>query len=89
MLALDTILRKLWKSEWPVRCAYFLARGFCDRIKDRSCLYLHEKVKASDCNKKMSSLIKINATFCSLTATHRKELMEEHFQEKFFGLRRH
>jgi len=89
MLALDTILRKLWKSEWPVRCAYFLARGFCDRIKDRSCLYLHEKVKASDCNKKMSSLIKINATFCSLTVTHRKELMEEHFQEKFFGLRRH
>ena len=89
MLVLDTIMRKLWRSEWPVRCAYFLARGFCDRTRDRSCLHLHEKVKASDCNKKMSSLIKINATFCSLTAMHRKKLMEGPFQERFSGLRRH
>jgi len=89
MLALDTVLRKLWKSEWPVRCAYFLTQGFCDRIKDRSCLHLHERVKASDCNQKMSSLIKINAIFCSLTAMHRKKLMEEHFQERFSGLRRY
>ena len=89
MLELDTILRKLWRSEWPVRCAFFLARGFCDGIRDRSCHYLHEKVKASDCNKKISFLIKINATFCSLTAMHRKKLMEENFQERFSGLRRH
>ena len=89
MFALDITLRKLWKSEWPIRCVYFLARGFCDGIRDRSCLHLHEKVKASDCNKKMSFLIKINATFCSLTAMHRKKLMEEHFQERFSGLRRY
>ena len=89
MLALDTILRKLWRSEWPVRCAHFLARGFCDGIRDRSCLHLHEKVKASDCNNKISFLIRINATFCSLTAIHRKNLMEEHFQERFSGLRRY
>ena len=89
MLALDTILRKLWKSEWPVRCAHFLTRGFCDRIKDRSCPHLHEKVKESDCNKKISSLIKINVTFCSLTAMYHKRLMEEDFQERFSGLRRY
>ena len=89
MLVLDTILRQLWRSEWPVRCGHFLARGFCDGIEDRRCLHLHEKVKVSDCNKKMSSLIKINVTFCSLTVMHGKKLMDEHFQEKFSGLRRY
>lgn len=89
VLRLDAILRNLWRSEWPVRCAHFLTRGFCNRIRDRSCLHQHEKVKVSDCSKKVSLLIRINATFCNLTAMHRKKLMDKEFQEKFSGLRRH
>ncbi|KAF7505465.1 hypothetical protein GJ744_000712 [Endocarpon pusillum] len=89
MLRLDTILRDLWKSEWPVRCAYFLTQGSCKRVKDRSCLYMHEKVKPSDSAKKVSLLIKISSTFCRLTAMHRKRLIDDEFHEKFFRVRRY
>lgn len=89
MLALDIVLRRLWKVEWPVRCAHYLIRGSCRGTKDHSCLRLHKKIKASDCETKVSSLIKINTIFCSLTVTHRRKLMEEDFQEKFSRLRRY
>ncbi len=67
----------------------FLDPRICNGIRDRSCLHLHEKVKASGCSKKVSLLIKINATFCSLTAMHRKKLMDKELQEIFSGLRRY
>ena len=89
MLALDTMLRKLWRSEWPVRCAHFLTRGYCDGMQNHGCLHLHKKFNVAECSKKRSSLIKINAIFCGLTGMHRKNLMEEHFQARFSGLRRH
>lgn len=89
ILRLDAVLKNIWRTEWPVRCAHFLTRGFCNSVGARSCLHLHEKIKAPDCTKKASLLIKINATFCSLTAMHRKKIMDEKFQERFSGLRRY
>ena len=89
MLALDSTLRCLWKSRWPVRCAHFLTQGNCKGHVDRSCRYTHERVQESDCGKKMSTLVAINTVICSLTAIHRKAPVNGDFQRKFLGIRRH
>ena len=86
ILRLDAVLRNLWRSEWPVRCARFLTRGYCN---DSSCTHNHERVKASDCTKRASALIQITITFCSLTAMYRQELMGEDFQGRFLGIKRY
>ena len=88
ILELDEVLKQLWKLEWPVRCAHFLVRGFCDGMKDRTCERLHRKVTTADCERKVSSLIDINAIFCGLTSIHRKRLVRNRFQETFTKFRR-
>ena len=89
MLTFDNVLRKIWHSEWPLRCAHFLSRGFCNRVRDGNHPQLHQRVKESEHKRKVSSLIRINAAFCLLTAVHRKRILGEDFQIKFYGIRRH
>ena len=89
ILAIDSVLRRLHRLQWPVRCAQFLTRGFCHGSRGRSCPHLHEKVKPVDIKRRLSFLLDASTTFCSITAVHRKSIMDRTFQENFPGLRRY
>ena len=89
ILAFDSVLRKRHRLQWPVRCAKFLTQEFCHGSRDRSCPHLHEKVKSVDIKRKLSFLMDVCIAFCSLTAVHRKNIMDRTFQESFSGLRRY
>lgn len=87
ILRLDENLKSLCKSEWRVKCVYFLTQGHCKCDKINSD-YSHEKPKASECTMKVSLLIQINTFFCQLTALHSKQVMGADFQSKFLPIRR-
>lgn len=87
VLQLDEHLKSLCKSEWRVKCVYFLTQGHCRCDKNNS-NYSHEKPKASEWTVKVLLLIKINTFFCRLTALHSKQVMDAGFQSKFMPIRR-
>ena len=90
ILALDTKARDLWKEKWPKRCAQFITIGICPRQrKGEPCNWLHRAVSEQDCSQIVTDLLLVNGIFCDLAAIYYRRAMNETFQEKYLGIKRH
>ena len=90
ILALDTKARDLWKEKWPKRCAQFITIGICPRQrKGEPCNWLHRAVSEQDCSQIVTDLLLVNGIFCDLAAIYYRRAMNETFQDKYLGIKRH
>ncbi|KAI9892526.1 MAG: hypothetical protein M1814_001483 [Vezdaea aestivalis] len=88
LLRFHDLLKEHWRSSWPINCANFLARGYCPRQANDKCHFSHKQIKKSDCDNKLSSLMKIGITFCIWTKVYDRRIMNVRFQINFTGIRR-
>lgn len=90
MLAFDTKARDLWKKKWPERCVHFMTLQYCPRKRNgEECHWLHQLMDTDDCSRKLNDLLQVNSVFCGLAPLHYRRCMNETFQERYFGIKRH
>ncbi|KAI9731582.1 MAG: hypothetical protein M1834_004702 [Cirrosporium novae-zelandiae] len=88
ILILDEKAKKLYSMEWPVRCVWFMTKGYCQTAQRGECTWSHEVLYPSNCSRMIENLLRVNLIFCNLTFLYYHRIMAEHFQEKFLGIRR-
>ena len=90
ILTLDTKARGLWKEKWPKGCVHFITLGFCPRQRNgEPCNWLHQAISEQDCSQIAEDLLLMNGIFCDLAAVYYRRAMNETFQDKYLGIKRH
>ena len=90
ILALDAKARSLWNEKWPRRCVQFMTIGFClEKRKGKECRWLHQLVSTEDCKRTLDDLLSMNSIFCDLAVLYYRRSLNEVFQEKYLGIKRH
>lgn len=90
ILVLNAKGRDLWKEKWPRCCVQFMTIGFCPRKRNgEDCHRLHQPASVEDCSRMLDDLLQINSIFCELAALFYRKAMNETFQEKYLGIKRH
>lgn len=90
ILAVDTVARDLWKLKWPTPCVHFLTIGFCPRQqRQEDCRWSHQMVSEHDCSQVVGDLLLVSGCFCDLAALFYRQAMNDTFQDRYLGIKRH